>query len=69
RLGDGGATPIRAALGGQGHATLIRAPAALRAAVPVFEPLAPAVAALSARVKDSFDPKRVLNRGRLYPEI
>ena len=66
---DGGAAPIRAALGGQGHATLIRAPAALRAAVPVFEPLPPAVAALSARVKDSFDPKRVLNRGRLYPEL
>ncbi|MGH6974396.1 MAG: glycolate oxidase subunit GlcE [Stellaceae bacterium] len=66
---DGGAAAIRAALGGQGHATLIRAPAALRAAVSVFEPLAPAVAALSARVKDSFDPKRVLNRGRLYPEL
>lgn len=66
---DGGARPIRAALGGQGHATLIRAPAALRAAVPVFEPLPPAAAALSARVKDSFDPKRVLNRGRLYPEF
>lgn len=66
---DGGAAPIRTALGGRGHATLIRASAALRAAVPVFEPLPPAVAALSARVKDSFDPKRVLNRGRLYPEI
>ncbi|MGH6999973.1 MAG: glycolate oxidase subunit GlcE [Stellaceae bacterium] len=66
---DGGAGPIRAALGGQGHATLIRASAALRASVPVFEPLPPALAALSARVKDGFDPKRVLNRGRLYPEL
>jgi len=67
---DGGAAAIRAAIiPGQGHATLIRAPAALRAAVPVFEPLAPAVAALSRRVKESFDPKRILNRGRLYPEI
>lgn len=66
---DGGTARIRAALGGQGHATLIRAPAALRAAVPVFEPLPPAAAALSTRVKDSFDPKHVLNRGRLYPEI
>jgi len=66
---DGGAGSIRAALGGQGHATLIRAPAALRAAVPVFEPLPAAVAALSARVKASFDPKRVFNRGRLYPEL
>ena len=66
---DGGAGLIRAALGGRGHATLIRAPLALRAAVPVFEPLAPAVAALTARVKDSFDPKRILNRGRLYAEF
>jgi len=66
---DGGAGPIRAALGGQGHATLIRASAALRAAVPVFEPLPSALAALSARVKDGFDPKRILNRGRLYPEF
>jgi len=66
---DGGAAPIRAALGGQGHATLIRAPAALRAAVPVFEPWPPALAALSARIKDGFDPKRILNRGRLYPEL
>ena len=54
---------------GQGHATLIRGPAALRNAVPVFEPLAPAVAALTARVKDGFDPKRILNRGRLYPDL
>jgi len=66
---DGGAAAIRAALGGQGHATLIRAPAALRAVIPVFEPLAAPVAALAARIKASFDPKRVLNRGRLYPEI
>jgi glycolate oxidase FAD binding subunit len=67
---DGGAHVIRAALAqDQGHATLIRGSAALRASVPVFQPLAPAVAALSARIKDGFDPKRVLNRGRLYPEI
>jgi len=67
---DGGASAIRAALGpDQGHATLIRGSVALRASVPVFQPLAPALAALTARVKDGFDPKRVLNRGRLYPEI
>jgi len=66
---DGRAGPIRAALRGQGHATCVRAPTALRASVPVFEPLPPALAALSARVKDSFDPKRILNRGRLYPEL
>jgi glycolate oxidase FAD binding subunit len=67
---DGGARDIRACLGpDQGHATLIRGSVALRASVPVFQPLAPAVAGLTARVKDGFDPKRVLNRGRLYPEI
>ena len=66
---DGGAATIRATLGGRGHATLVRAPPALRAAVPVFEPPTPAVAALTARVKDGFDPKRILNRGRMYPGL
>jgi len=65
---DGGAAAIRAALGGGGHATLIRAPDALRAAVPVFHPQPPALAALSARIKESFDPRRILNRGRMVPE-
>jgi glycolate oxidase FAD binding subunit len=49
----------------RGHATLIRAPRDVRAAVPVFQPLALALAALSARVKESFDPRRILNPGRL----
>ena len=67
---DGGASAIRAALGpDQGHATLVRGSVALRASMPVFQPLTPALAALTARIKDGFDPKRVLNRGRLYPEI
>jgi len=48
-----------------GHATLIRAPEAVRAAVPVFQPLAPALAALSVRVKESFDPKGLFNPGRM----
>ncbi len=64
---DGGAAAVRAALAGcGGHATLIAGRAALRAAVPVFPPLAPALAALTARVKASFDPGRVFNRGRMY---
>ncbi|HXS39351.1 MAG TPA: glycolate oxidase subunit GlcE [Stellaceae bacterium] len=62
---DGGAAAIRAALR-SGHATLIRAPDALRASVPVFQPRPPAVEALTERLKDSFDPKRILNRGRMY---
>ncbi len=68
--GDGGAAVIRGALAAiGGHATLIRASDALRAAVPVFEPQPPALAALTRRVKESFDPKRILNRGRLYADV
>jgi len=65
---DGGAASIRATLSG-GHATLIRAPDALRAAVPPFEPQPPALAALTARVKAQFDPRRILNRGRMYRDL
>jgi glycolate oxidase FAD binding subunit len=41
----------------------------LRAAVPVFQPQEAALARLTARVKDSFDPKRILNPGRMYAGI
>jgi len=66
---NGGAVRIRAALAGNGHATLIRAPAALRAAVPVFEPQDSGLAALTRRVKESFDPKGVLGPGRMYAGV
>lgn len=52
-----------------GHATLIRAPAALRASIDVFQPQEPALAALSKRVKDSFDPKGVFNPGRMWAGV
>ncbi len=52
-----------------GHATLIRAPAAVRAALEVFPPQDAGVAALSKRVKDSFDPKGVLNPGRMWAGV
>ena len=48
-----------------GHATCISATEEVRAAEPVFHPQPPALAALSRRVKESFDPKRVLNPGRM----
>jgi glycolate oxidase FAD binding subunit len=67
---DAGAASIRravAALGG--HATLIRAPAAVRAAVDVFEPQPAPLAAVSKRVKESFDPKGVLNSGRMWAGV
>ncbi len=68
---DGGASVLRAAIArsGGGHATLVRAHPAIRAAVPVFEPEAGPLAALSARVKDAFDPYRILNPGRLRPDL
>ena len=68
---DAGAALVRSALaaGGGGHATLIRAPAAVRAAVDVFEPQEEGVAALSRRVKDGFDPLRVLNAGRMWAGV
>mgnify|MGYP001294645639 CR=1 FL=1 len=52
------------ALGG-GHATLVRAPQAWRDYVPAFQPLAPAVAALTARVREKFDPAGIFNPGRM----
>lgn len=48
-----------------GHATCVRAPGAVREAEAVFHPQPPALAALSRRVKESFDPKRILNPGRM----
>lgn len=52
-----------------GHATLIRAPAAIRRSTPVFEPQPKALAELTRRVKLSFDPGRVLNRSRMYEGV
>ena len=50
---------------GGGHATLVRAPAAVRAALPVFQPQPPALAGLSARLREQFDPLGILNPGRM----
>jgi glycolate oxidase FAD binding subunit len=67
---DGGVRLIRQALAKVGgHATLVRAPAALRAAIDAFEPQEPGLAALTKRVKESFDPKGVLNPGRMYAGV
>lgn len=62
----GGAAVVRAAVAGSsGHATLVRAAEAVRGAVPVFQPAQPALEALARRVKSSFDPKSILNPGRM----
>jgi glycolate oxidase FAD binding subunit len=62
---DASAGLVRGAMP-SGHATLVRAPDAVRAAIDVFQPQAPALAALSARVKDAFDPAHLFNPGRMY---
>ncbi len=65
--GDGGEAAIRAAIGASGgHATLVRAPDALRAASTPFEPPSAGVAALNRAMKASFDPARILNPGRMH---
>jgi glycolate oxidase FAD binding subunit len=63
---DADHTLVRGALGTTGgHATLIRAPEAVREAVPVFQPQSAPLVALAARVKESFDPKGLFNPGRM----
>ena len=64
------AAALRAALSPLGgHATLVRAPDALRAAVDVFQPQPAALIALTRRVKAAFDPDGVFNPGRMYAGI
>jgi len=48
-----------------GHAMLLRAGDEVRGQVDVFQPASAGVAALSERVRRSFDPKGILNRGRM----
>ena len=68
--GDAGAAAIRAGVREHGgHATLIRAPAEVRAAVDVFQPLSPALMQLTAGIKAAFDPAGILNPGRMYAGI
>jgi glycolate oxidase FAD binding subunit len=67
---DAGAAIVRPAIAQcGGHATLIRAPAAARASVAVFEPQPGPLAALTKRVKESFDPSGVLNPGRMWAGV
>jgi glycolate oxidase FAD binding subunit len=47
----------------------LRAPAPLRAALPVVPPEPAALAALSRRVKSAFDPKGILGPGRIFAGI
>ena len=59
-------TALSAAAGYDGHATLIRADAAVRAAVAPFQPPSVAAAMLAEQVRRQFDPQGVFNPGRMY---
>ncbi|MBN9556286.1 MAG: glycolate oxidase subunit GlcE [Alphaproteobacteria bacterium] len=68
--GDCAAERIRAAVAKVGgHATLFRASAEMRRTIPVFQPQEGPLAALTRRVKESFDPLHILNPGRMYPDF
>ena len=59
-----GAAAIRAAVATVGgHATLMRAPDAVRAAVEVFEPLVPALKTVTVGIKASLRPGRGAQSG------
>lgn len=68
---DAGEEVVRGAIAhaGGGHATLVRAPAELRRAVPVFQPQSDGLAALTRRVKQNFDPAAVFGRGRMVEGV
>jgi glycolate oxidase FAD binding subunit len=67
---EAGPEAIRAAAAAAGgHAVLYRAPESLRCLEGAFAPLSPALLALHRRLKKTFDPKGILNPGRLYAEF
>lgn len=67
---DASAAAIRAAIAGcGGHATLMRGSAELRSRVAPFEPLGKIQARITASLKDQFDPKAILNPGRMYEGV
>ena len=63
---DGGALRAFAARCG-GHVTLYRAP--VKPCEGPFQPLSAAMLSLHKRLKTAFDPYRIFNRGRLYPDL
>ena len=63
-LADGEQRVRDAALAAGGHATLVRAPEAMRARVCALQPQSPGVTALEQRVRRAFDPAGVFDTGR-----
>jgi glycolate oxidase FAD binding subunit len=66
---DGQAALVRQRAGALGgHAMLLRGAIELRRAIDVFHPQPAGLRDLSERVRNGFDPRRILNRGRLSRE-
>ncbi|MBL4739423.1 MAG: FAD-binding protein [Sneathiella sp.] len=66
---NAGNTIIRKNLKGSGHATLIRASEQLRKEIPPFQPQNPVIAKISERIREGYDPQRILNPERMYPIV
>ena len=67
---DAGHETVRRAVGAAGgHATLVQAGADVRNRVPVFEPQTGALREITARIKEGFDPKGILNPGRMVEGV
>jgi len=65
-----GAADIHAhAASAGGHALLVRQQASAPEPADIFQPLDEVTHALVSRLKDAFDPQRVLNPGRMYRNI
>lgn len=63
-------TPLRERLAGEGGSLIVlQCPAALKERIDVWGPIDPAALALMKRIKSEFDPKGVLNPGRLVGRI
>ena len=61
---------VRAAIAPHGgHALLARATPDQRAQVPVFQPQPAGLSMVTARIKDAFDPRHILNPGRMYDGV
>jgi glycolate oxidase FAD binding subunit len=52
-----------------GHATQFRCGSGRRPVDGVFTPLDPVAMRVHRRLKRAFDPARILNPGRLYPQL
>jgi len=66
---DARAGALRSLLPPDAYAMLMAAPAEIRARQPVFQPRPAAQMAIEDKVRQSFDPDRLLNPGRMAPAV